>query len=218
MSLSAALQAAPVRQPVAPPFPTTAVAQATAPRLRDYQDIFVHEVRLRFREGHKAVLLVAATGAGKTVVFSHIAHSAAGKGKRVLILAHRDQLIKQASRKLNENGVSHGIIMAGFTPNMRRLVQVASVQTLVRRVEKLAESGWKPDLIVIDEAHLSAAASYLKILGVWPDAMVLGVTGSPVRLDGKGLGRKAGGCFDIIVQGITIKELIEQGYLVKPYY
>jgi DNA repair protein RadD len=215
MSLASALQATPTRQPVAPPFQPKPIAAVTAPRLRDYQEVFVHEVRLRFREGHKAVLLVAATGAGKTVVFSHIAHSAAAKGKRVLILAHRDQLIKQASRKLRENGVEHGIIMAGFTPNMRRLVQVASVQTLVRRVEKM---DWVPDMIVIDEAHLSAAASYLKILAKWPSAIVLGVTGSPIRLDGKGLGRKAGGCFDIIVQGISIKQLIEQGYLVKPYY
>lgn len=151
-----------------------------------------------------------------TVVFSYIAKSAAHKGSRVLILAHRDQLIKQASRKLTENGVPHGIIMAGFTPAPRRHVQVASVQTLVRRIDKMRAAGVRFDLIVIDEAHLSAAASYQKILAAWPEARVLGVTGSPIRLDGKGLGRGQGGCFDVIVQGITIKQLIAQGYLVKP--
>ena len=95
--------------------------------LRDYQQDFVDRVRIEYRNGHRSVLLVAGTGSGKTVIFSHIAKSAAAKGSRVLILAHRDQLIKQASRKLDDNGVQHGIIMAGFTPNARRLVQVASV-------------------------------------------------------------------------------------------
>lgn len=200
-------------RPAAPPAPAP---EQVVVNLRDYQQDFVHEVRIEYRNGNQAVLLVAATGSGKTVVFSYIAKSAAGKGSRVLILAHRDQLIKQASRKLTENGVAHGIIMAGFTPNPRRLVQVASVQTLVRRVEKMKAAGVDFDLIVIDEAHLSAAASYMKILAAWPKARILGVTGSPIRLDGKGLGRGQGGCFDVIVQGITIKQLIAQGYLVKP--
>lgn len=211
--LAAALAAssprpAPLVEPAAP--------AATVVELRDYQEEFVHKVRLEYRNKTKAVLLVAATGAGKTVVFSYISKSAAAKGSRVLILAHRDQLIKQASRKLNDNGVAHGIIMAGFTPNPRRLVQVASVQTLVRRIDKLKRAGIGFDLIVIDEAHLSAAASYMKVLEAWPEARVLGVTGSPVRLDGNGLGRGQGGCFDVIVQGITISQLIAQGYLVKP--
>lgn len=176
----------------------------------------MHQVRVEYRNGHKAILLVAATGAGKTVVFSYIAKGAAAKGRRVLILAHRDQLIKQASRKLADNGVQHGIIMAGFTPNARRLVQVASVQTLVRRIDKMKAAGVEFDLIVIDEAHLSAAASYMKIFAAWPKALLLGVTGSPIRLDGKGLGRGQGSVFDVLVQGITIKQLIERGYLVRP--
>jgi len=210
--LAAALNAAaPIPTPVARP-----AAPAPTVSLRDYQHDFVDKVRIEYRNGHKAVLLVAATGAGKTVVFSYIAKSAAAKGSRVLILAHRDQLIKQASRKLDDNGVQHGIIMAGFTPNARRLVQVASVQTLVRRIEKMKAVGVGFDLIVIDECHLSAAKSYMDVLAAWPEARVLGVTGSPVRLDGKGLGRHAGGSFDTMVQGISIKELIDQGYLVKP--
>jgi DNA repair protein RadD len=201
------------------PAPEPAEAPAPAPlisALRDYQEDFVQQVRVEYRGGIQSVLLVAATGAGKTVVFSYIAKASAAKGSRVLILAHRDQLIKQASRKLSENGVMHGIIMAGFTPNPRRLVQVASVQTLVRRVEKMIAAGITFDLIVIDEAHLSAAASYMKILAAWPKARVLGVTGSPIRLDGKGLGRGQGGCFDSLVQGISIRQLIDQGYLVRP--
>lgn len=151
-----------------------------------------------------------------TVVFSYIAKAAAAKGSRVLILAHRDQLIKQASRKLQDNAVQHGIIMAGFTPARHRKVQVASVQTLVRRLEKLKRESVDFDLIVIDECHLSAAASYMKVLDAFPRARILGVTGSPVRLDGKGLGAGHGGVFDTIVQGISIRQLIDQGYLVQP--
>jgi superfamily II DNA or RNA helicase len=246
MSLGAALAAAPKRTLTQPP---AAPAMPVAPKLRDYQEDFVVKVRLEFRNGHRAILLVAATGAGKTVVFSYIAREASGRGKRVLILAHRDTLIKQASRKLNENGVEHGIIMAGFTPYPRRGVQVASVQTLIRRLKAMkeaeTEAGAKAklaalregltqeqaeakakaaraalgfDLIVVDEAHLSAAKSYMDIFAAWPDARILGVTGSPVRLDGKGLGKGQGGVFDALVQGISIGELIDQAYLVKPAY
>lgn len=217
--------------------------------LRDYQETAVVDVRVSFREGKRFVLLVLATGSGKTVIFSYIARSAAEKGNRVLILAHRDQLIKQASNKLREYGVKHGIIMAGFTPDRSARVQVASVQTLVRRLEKIAAamkarydsalaealaSGMAEDvaiqrakaearklgydLIVIDEAHLSAAKSYLQILEVFAfyGCIVLGVTGSPCRLDGKPLGRNSGGIYDHMIQGISIRKLIDRGFLVQP--
>lgn len=244
--LQAAMQSGALRRPPSPPPPAEIVY--TPPSLRDYQEDFVAKVRKEMRTA-RAVLLVAATGAGKTVVFSYIARQSSLKGKRVLILAHRDTLIKQASRKLRDNGVQHGIIMAGFTPHPRRLVQVASVQTLVRRVEKmkaaekaagdaaraaalkagkseaeaetaavLAEQALGFDLIVIDEAHLSAADSYKTIIDAWPKAKLLGVTGSPIRLDGKGLGLHAGGSYEVLVQGISIKQLIARGYLVKPKY
>lgn len=215
MNLRAALAGVPARV-IAPVKAVVAQAVAFVVKLRDYQERAVDRVRLAFREGYKAVLLVAPTGAGKTVIFSYIAKNAAAKGSRVLILAHRDQLIKQASAKLTDNAVQHGIIMAGFTPNPRRLVQVASVQTLVRRVDKMKEAGVGFDLIVVDEAHLSAAASYKKVFDAFPNARILGVTGSPIRLDGKGLGCHAGGIFDAMVEGPTIKELIDEGYLVRP--
>lgn len=194
--------------------PIAAAVTSVIVALRDYQNDFVEKIRARFLAQVKALLLVAATGAGKTVVFSYIARNAAAKGNRVLILAHRDTLIKQASRKLNDYGVQHGIIMAGFTPNRMRKVQVASVQTLIRRLKSMPADSF--ELIVIDEAHLSAAKSYMDIIKHFNTARVLGVTGSPIRLDGKGLGRHAGGMFDEIVMGISIKQLIEQGYLVRP--
>ena len=160
--------------------------------LRYYQVEAEDNVRDAMRIA-QAVLLVLATGAGKTVIFSDIARKAALKGKRILILAHRDTLIRQASAKLMDYGVEHGIIMAGFTPARHQAVQVASVQTLTRRLKQVKLNF---DLVVIDEAHLSSAKSYRDvieaILAVSPKARILGVTGSPIRLDGKGLHRNQG--------------------------
>lgn len=185
-------------------------------KLRGYQEDAKAGVRDAMAT-HSAVLLVAPTGAGKTVLFANIAQTAAGRGFRVLILAHRDALIKQASRKLSENGVEHGIIMAGFTPHPRARVQVASVQTLVRRIDKIAQAF---DLVVIDEAHLSAAKSYVTIVQALrarrPTLKLLGVTGSPCRLDGKGLGVEAGGMYETIVMAPDVRWMIEQAYLVRP--
>lgn len=180
---------------------------------RDYQQELMDKVLLAFRAKKKRPLVVAATGSGKTVVFSAIAQRAAEKGNKVLILAHRDTLIKQASGKLKDYGVRHGIIMAGFTPNLNVNVQVASVQTLVRRLKNLR---FVPDLIIIDEAHLSAAASYLKILDHFSGSLVIGFTGSPCRLDNKPLGVESGGIYDELIQAISIQELIRRGFLVPP--
>lgn len=184
--------------------------------LRPYQE----QAKVGVREAlatHSAVLLVAPTGAGKTVLFANIAQTAASRGFRVLILAHRDTLIKQASRKLMDCGVEHGIIMAAFTPHLRARVQVASVQTLVRRLEKVTQAF---DLVVIDEAHLSAAKSYRTIIDTLrqrnPKLKLLGVTGSPCRLDGKGLGIEAGGMYEVMVEAPNVRAMIDMAYLVRP--
>jgi DNA repair protein RadD len=178
--------------------------------LRDYQSRAVEAVRDAYRAGSRAPLLVAPTGAGKTVMFSYVASNTAAKGKRVLILAHRRELIKQASRKLRETGVDHGLIAPGYTAT-RDLVQVASVQTLGRR---LADPRYDaPDLIVIDEAHHAVAGQWATVCAAYPNARLLGVTATPERLDGRGLGLEAGGAFDAMVVGPTVAELVEGGFL-----
>lgn len=185
-------------------------------KLRFYQDDSAIAVREKFRV-FMAVLLVLATGAGKTVIFSYIALKAALLGRRVLILAHRDMLLKQASAKLRAYGVDHGLIMSAYTPSLFKAVQVASVQTLVRRLHKITKGF---DLLIIDEAHLSAAPSYLKVvehlISLNPKMKILGVTATARRLDGKGLGRHAGGIFDDMVVGISFKELITHRFLLRP--
>jgi superfamily II DNA or RNA helicase len=150
-----------------------------------------------------------------TVTFSHIAKGAAARGNRVLILAHRDFLIKQASQKLSTYGVPHGIIMSGYTPSPFETVQVGSVQTFIKRLRKQRNLYDFP-LIIIDEAHLSCAATYLEIIDAFPRSRILGVTGSPCRLDGNGLGTGAGGRFDFMIESVTMRELIDDGYAVQP--
>jgi superfamily II DNA or RNA helicase len=142
---------------------------------------------------------------GKTVVFSAITHGAVERGRQVLILVHRRELITQASSKLAGAGVPHGIIAAGF-PASDQPVQVASVQSLARRMSGME---WSPHLIVIDEAHHAVAGTWLSVLSHWPHAYRLGVTATPVRQDGRGLGS----VFDRLVLGPSVAELIGGAFL-----
>ena len=176
--------------------------------LRPYQERSVNAVRYSYRDGKKSPLLVLPTGGGKTIVFSYITEAASRRGHSVLILVHRIELLRQTSEKLTEYGVAHGLINPRFTPKYFEAVQVASVQTLVRRLENITP----PDLIIIDEAHHATAGQWKKITEFFPDALTLGVTATPVRSDGRGLDE----CFDSLVIGPTIDELIELGYLARP--
>jgi len=175
--------------------------------LRDYQQAAVDRLRQSFASGRRAPLLVLPTGGGKTICFCYVAEQASARGSRVLILVHRQELLKQCSRALDRLGVPHGLIAAGcaFSP---RSVQVASVQTLVRRMHRLP---WRPDLIVIDEAHHAVAGSWRKVIDHYSGARLLGVTATPARLDGRGLGD----VFDDLVEGPTIRQLTAQGFLTS---
>ena len=160
--------------------------------LRNYQNGIVADVRQAYGHGYRAPLLVAPTGSGKTVLFSYIAWQAAMKERRTLILVHRQELLSQTSRTLGRFEVEHGLIAPGATLT-EDLVQVASVQTLVRRLDRLT---WTPTLIVVDEAHHTTAdTGHGRILAHYDGARVMGVTATPERLDGKGLGVAAGHVF-----------------------
>jgi superfamily II DNA or RNA helicase len=173
--------------------------------LRPYQQEAINNLRAAFRNGAKAPLLVAPTGAGKTVIFSAIAAATAAKGRNGLILVHRRELVTQASRKLTDAGVAHGIIAAGMD-GANASIQVASVQTLIRRLQKITTP---PDLIIIDEAHHAAAGSWQAIINHWPGVLRIGVTATPCRLDGKGLGN----VFDTLIEGPSVQMLTSAGYL-----
>jgi DNA repair protein RadD len=174
-------------------------------RLRDYQTRALDDVRRCISAGRKAILLVAPTGAGKTTIFAAMVHGASARGNATLFLAHRTELIDQCSERLDSVGVDHGVIKAGHKRHVPWLpVQVASVQTLVRRDKPAAR------LVVIDEAHRARAATYHKILDCYPGAVVVGLTATPWRTDGRGLGE----LFEEIVVAATPRQLIDEGWLV----
>ena len=172
--------------------------------LRPYQTEAVAAIRLAFSKGHRRVLLQGATGMGKSLIFAHIAEQAGKRGKRILILVHRRELLLQASRTLREIGVAHGLIAPGF-PYTNHPVRVASIQTLVRRLGNTP----RPDLIVYDEAHHATSPTSLRVLNHYPSAHVLGVTATPARTDGRGLGE----VFTDLILGPSMSTLVDGGYL-----
>ena len=178
-------------------------------QLRSYQIKAIDSLRYSFNtKGKKSPLLVMPTGAGKTVVFAAISKAISQNEKNVLILVHRRELIDQASKKLKNIGVNHGVIAAKYESSQNN-IQIASVQTLVRR---LIKNTFNPHYIIIDEAHHAAAGSWRKIIDHFKDAYKIGCTATPIRLDGRGLADY----FDDLVKGPGVAKLIKDKYLA-PY-
>lgn len=176
--------------------------------LRDYQVDCVNKYYNSVNNGFKSPLMVQPTGAGKTVIFCHIAEQLSKQGKIVYILVHRKELIHQTCKKLDTFGVRHGVIAPKHSLTCES-VQVASVYTLANKLDILPV----PDLIIVDEAHHATAGTWKKILTKWYTSNVLGVTATPLRRDGIGLGINSGGFFDDLVLGPSTSHLINHGYL-----
>lgn len=198
--------------------------------LRPYQLEAVERVRECVRKGQTRNVVCAPTGSGKTILAAHITQSALERGKRVLFVAHRRELIRQPFCRFVASGIDPrhiGVIMAGVGSGPLSLfaasddasmwagyarrrppapVQIASIQTLARRQRPPA------DLIIIDEAHRTLSKSYLDLLADYPSAVVLGLTATPTRTDKRGLGE--------VYQGLVVvaqyRELVELGALVAP--
>jgi superfamily II DNA or RNA helicase len=155
---------------------------------------------------------VAPTGAGKTIIGASIIHNATNADRKVMVLAHTREIIKQTAEKLFANGIDHGIIQAGFATRPDEAVQVASVQTLWARAVRTNRMELPPaDLLIIDECHHCPARTYRKIIDAYPQTILIGLTATPCRGDGRGLG----GIFDDIVECPQVAELIAGKYLVK---
>lgn len=177
--------------------------------LRPYQIEAVSAVRAAMAE-HRRVLLVAPTGAGKTMIFSYISQGVQRKQRRVLILAHRRELLRQISRALSDWDVDHGIMDAERKQAPRQSVTVGSVFTVVRRLDKMPA----PDLIICDEAHhMTGQSTWGKVASAFPQARVLGVTATPCRLGGEPLGES----FDHMVMGPSVSELTDLGFLTPTH-
>lgn len=185
---------------------------------REYQTLAVDGVGAQWRAAKPHVLLVSPTGSGKTTIASEVCRRATANGKRVTFLAHRRRLIQQIAERMGEFGVRYGVTMADL-PNDEWVrddrdapVQIASRDTLLSRV---AKSGWhgmpESDLLVIDEAHNVEAASYAKLAESCKVKHWLGLTATPCRPNGAGLGKKN---WQAIVEAATVPELVASGHLV----
>lgn len=173
--------------------------------LRNYQQEAILRASQCFVAGSRRIICVSPTGSGKTVLATEgFIKPALARNSRILFIAHRTELITQARDKLNLPDQT-GIIKAGFDPNPDAPVQIASIQTLARRQLPPA------DLVIIDEVHHALSDSYRRILDAYPFAVHLGITATPFRLDGKGLGQIA----DAMIEVATIPQLISLGYLVR---
>ena len=178
--------------------------------LRSYQTDLISRIAADFSSGIQRVCAVAPCGAGKTVVVGWMAGKTALVNKRVLFLVHRRELIDQSDRTFTAMNIRHGIISAGVPADYESSVQIGSVQTVARRLSRIPP----PDFIIIDEAHHATAGTWKKIMEAFPRAVTLGVTATPARLDGNGLGD----IFQSLVMGPSVDELIRWGNLSKYNY
>lgn len=181
--------------------------------LRPYQQEARESIQREWENGNKKTLLVLPTGCGKTIVFSKVIEDRVRKGERVLVLAHRSELLEQASDKLKQStGLNTATEKAEETSigSWFRVV-VGSVQTLQRdkRLRKFAKDHF--DTIVVDEAHHCISDGYQRVLGHFDQANVLGVTATPDRGDMRNLGTY----FESLAYEYTLPKAIKEGYLSK---
>lgn len=175
--------------------------------LRDYQNDVVTRTGQALRRVRR-VLVVLPPGGGKTVIAAFIAQAFASRNQQTFFNCHRQELLKQTSGTFNDCGLPHSFIAAGHPMYVNASVQVCSVDTLKNRLAKLPE----PKVVIWDECHHIGAAGWAAIMNAWPNAYHIGLTGTPWRLDGTGLGEY----FDEMVLGPTTAELIGMGNLA-PY-
>jgi superfamily II DNA or RNA helicase len=180
---------------------------------RKYQTEAKDAIQAEWSSGKKNTLLVLPTGTGKTIVFCRLIEDLVRAGKRVLILAHRGELLDQAADKLlRSTGLGCAVEKAESSclGEWFRVV-VGSVQTLMResRLQQFPRDYF--DAIIVDEAHHCLADSYLRVLSHFESANVLGVTATPDRGDLKNLGE----VFDSLAYEYTLPRAIRDGYLCK---
>ncbi len=180
-------------------------------KLRSYQLEAKQAIFDEWDKGVKKTLLVLPTGTGKTIVFSKLIEDCVRDGERVLVLAHRGELLDQAADKLSQStGLGCATEKAEETClNSWFRVVVGSVQTLMRekRLNQFAPDYF--DSIIIDEAHHCISDSYQRVLGHFEDSKVLGVTATPDRGDMKNLGTY----FESMAYEYTLPKAIKEGYL-----
>lgn len=174
-------------------------------KLRPYQEEIIEGVKNNIKVRERSILVRSETGSGKTALCADMLCGAAKKGNRSWFIVHRRELVKQSVATFTEMGVQVGVVSAGFGQDSSCPIQVCSIQTLMNRVNKLAT----PHLVVWDECHHAAAASWRKVRDGAASAVHIGLTATPERPDGKGLKD----LFGVMVEGPSTLQLIQEGYL-----
>ena len=180
--------------------------------LRPRQEKAIADLRRSFQTKHRAPILLAPTAFGKTATSTVMIQTSIQKGLRVWFMAHLKEILDSTARALTNSGIRYGYIWAGHLADRRQQVQVVSVQSAARRLDRLE----KPDLIIVDEAHLAVAKTYQDVFE-WAKAgpqfyepggcLLLHLTATPKRLDGRGMGEVA----DDIVYTCSTQEMIDEG-------
>ena len=193
-------------------------------KLRPYQEKLIQDVYMAWTNCHPNVIMQLSTGGGKTVTFTEII---ATYNKPTLVIAHRTELIHQTALTLAQRGLFHHIVGSeqtirdAITIQMQELgksyyhplseIVIASVDTLIKNPLSFTK---RVELVIIDEGHhVLKNNKWGKCLSHFPNALCLFPTATPIRADGKGLGRHADGFVDVIVQGPSTYELMQYGYL-----
>lgn len=189
--------------------------------LRDYQQLAKEDIFDKWNLFDN-ILYQMPTGTGKTRLFTSIIRDINIWGLRhninfrILIIAHRSELIEQSSRSLDKYRIKHGVL-AGTMKDKRDLtqaIQVASIQTITHPANQCLIEYLKFDFIIIDEAHHAVASSYQKLWEFCPDAKKLGVTATPWRMNNSGFAQ----IFDAYIPSMSIKEFIQKGWLATYQY
>jgi superfamily II DNA or RNA helicase len=180
-------------------------------QLRPYQAEAKQAILAAWDEGYRKTLLVLPTGCGKTVVFSSVTENQVNKGHRVLIMAHRGELLDQAADKLKEASGLDSVLEKADSTSLGSFlpVTVGSVQSLAqeKRLARFPDNYFQD--IIVDEAHHCLSDSYQSVLDHFPEANILGVTATPDRGDMKNLGE----FFDSKAYEYSMTEAIREGYL-----
>lgn len=171
--------------------------------LRDYQSELLQQALDAWRI-HRRVLIQASTGSGKTEIAMRLILDVPGT---VLFVVHRKQLVHQTSLKFTQNGIPHSFISGEYPCDLSHRVLICTIQTLHKKRCEL-----EPMLIIEDEAHHATSKMYEMLHAKFPNAKYLGLTATPRRMNGQGLGA----CYDVLIQGPSTLTLIQQGHLATP--
>jgi len=188
------------------------------PKLRDYQERAISTLRSFIGKGLRKTIMALPTGAGKSIIFGQIISNALDKGKTILWLVHRRNLVWQMKDVLEQFGVEAGVIMAGTESDTTLPCQIGTIQTYIRRLKLSATFDnhffIDADLVLIDEGHRSLSKTYMDTISLYSEKIIIACTATPMRADGRGMGE----VYDSIADIAGVQELTDQEYLSPARY